>query len=134
MNNQEKDFGRLENLQLKINRLRQESKDPGFTQYLNTVQSRLDVQTQVIMNLENEVNQNYRVYLQHFGVQAQPVVQPVAMPAQEPVTQPFVPPVQEPVAQPVAQPAQQVYVQPQNMYQSQYQYQQPVKKQKRKGR
>ena len=155
MNNQEKDFGRLENLQLKINRFRQESKDPGFTQYLNTVQSRLDTQTQVIMNLENEVNQNYRVYLQHFGAQAQPVVQPIAQPVQEPVVQPMATPVQEPVVQPVtqpvqetvvqpvtqtvqepvvqpvAQPVQQAYVQPLNVYQNQYQYQQPAKKQKR---
>lgn len=70
MNNQDKDYGRLENLQMKINTLSQESKDPGFTQYLKTVQARLDGQVQMAMSLENEVNQNYRVYLHHLQMQS----------------------------------------------------------------
>ena len=99
MNNQEKDFGRLENLQLKINRLRQESVDPGFTQYLNNVQARLDGQLTQAMSLENELNQNYRVYLQHFG--AKPVMQP------QPQEQP------QKVAQTQVQEQIQVEIQPQ---------------------
>lgn len=83
MNNQNKDYGRLENLQQKINQLRLESVDPGFSQYLNTVQARLDAQVVQSMNLDNELTQNYKVYLQHFGVQVTPKATTAEMQIQE---------------------------------------------------
>ena len=82
MDNQDKDYGRLENLQVKINEFRQESVDVGFSKYLDTIQARLDNQMVQAINLENELNQNYQVYLQHFGAQVKPV-----MANQEPSTQ-----------------------------------------------
>lgn len=74
MDNQDKDYGRLENLQVKINKLRQESVDVGFSKYLDTLQARLDNQMIQAIHLEQELNQNYQVYLQHFGAQVKPVM------------------------------------------------------------
>ncbi len=61
-----KEYGRLENIQVKLNIWRQESKDPNFTQYLNQMQNVLDKQFVSARCLEQDIDQNYRQYLQYF--------------------------------------------------------------------
>lgn len=87
-----KDYGRLENIQEKLNKMRQESKDPNFTQYLNQMQTVLDKQYASAVYLEREIDQKYKQYLQLFPAsqtktEPQPV-QPVPnVPVQQAVLQ-----------------------------------------------
>lgn len=61
-----KDYGRLESIQVKLNKWRQESRDPNFTQYLNQMQITLDKQCASARYLDQELDQKYRQYLQYF--------------------------------------------------------------------
>lgn len=61
-NGQERDYGSLENIQAKINRMRQESVDERFTQYLMQAQARLDQNVQDARLLSNEIDRNYKIY------------------------------------------------------------------------
>lgn len=59
---QERDYGRLENIQAKINRMRQESVDERFTQYLAQAQARLEQNVRDAQFLSNEIDKNYQIY------------------------------------------------------------------------
>lgn len=59
---QEKDYGRLENIQAKINRMRQESVDIRFTQYLAQAQARLEQNVRDAQLLSSEIDKNYQIY------------------------------------------------------------------------
>ncbi|MBQ7955891.1 MAG: DUF2339 domain-containing protein [Lachnospiraceae bacterium] len=129
-----KDYGRLENIQVKLNRMRQESKDPDFTKYLDDMQVVLDKQCMSANYLSGEIDRNYSLYISRFGVQAEEVqVQPPVQEQPKPVVQPQFsqaapqPQVQQPVAQP--QPAQ-VAPQPAYMANPQWLYQPRVPQKK----
>lgn len=80
--------GRLENIQQKLNKLRQESGDPNFTQYLEQMQTVLNNQTQSAMCLEQDIDSKYEQYLQYFpNVQPQPVMQPEQPVQAQPISQ-----------------------------------------------
>ncbi|MBD5461288.1 MAG: hypothetical protein HDR26_10165 [Lachnospiraceae bacterium] len=121
-NGQERDYGSLENIQAKINRMRQESVDERFTQYLMQAQTRLDQNVRDANLLSNEIDNNYKIYQSlHMPVVPQTPTSPVV--PQTPVSQippqmpaepavPQVPVSQIPPQMPAAPVTPQVFSQP----------------------
>lgn len=97
-NCQERDYGRLENIQAKLNRMRQEAMQPGaqdvqFTNFLAQMQNMLDQQVWSAAGLEQEIDRNYQIYLNRRRAQTenqqQPMSQQQPIPQQQPMPQPM---------------------------------------------
>ncbi len=95
-----RDYGKLENIQAKLNWLRQESKDPDFTQYLDQMQVVLNKQCASANYLEQEIDNRYKQYQQIMADRMQMI------PVQPQSVQDFTEVVQQP--RPVAEQVQQI--------------------------
>ncbi len=92
---QRQGYGRLEDIQAKINWLRRESRDVNFTAYLIQMQGELDKQVMNAEHLSREIDRNYQIYLQfqqQMWMQPMPTeVQPMPSQAPVPVSVPIQP-------------------------------------------